>query len=147
MADTTPVEMGADERDAFLGVGGTGVLAFGEADDASPHAVPVSYGYDPGETTFYFRLAQETDSRKGRLEGRAVTFVTYDGDDGDFRSVVATGRLEPVRIEDVADRSLAGLQNVDVPAVDVFERPLSRVSFELRRLVPDELTTRRTREV
>ncbi|MDS0277165.1 pyridoxamine 5'-phosphate oxidase family protein [Halomicroarcula sp. S1AR25-4] len=145
MAETTPVEMDADERDALLGFGGTGVLAFGESGDAPPHAIPVSYGYDPGETTFYFRLASGDDSAKGRLEERAVTFVTYDGGDGEFKSVVATGRLEPVRIEDVADRSLAGLQNVDIPAVDVFDQPLSEVSFELRRLVPEELTTRRTR--
>ncbi|WP_255491978.1 hypothetical protein [Haloarcula sp. JP-L23] len=34
MAETTPVEMDADERDAPLG--------FGEAGDVSPHAVPVS---------------------------------------------------------------------------------------------------------
>ncbi|WP_254273927.1 pyridoxamine 5'-phosphate oxidase family protein [Haloarcula marina] len=145
MSDTSAVEMTGDERDTFLGVGGTGVLAFSASGDGPPDAVPVSYGYDPGETTFYFRLATRPTSDRA-TDGRPVTFVTYDRSGEGYRSVVASGRLEPVRIEDVADRSLAGLENVDIPAVDIFDRPVEDVSFELRRLVPETLTTRRSRE-
>lgn len=44
MSDLESVLMDEDERDTFLGSGGTGVIAFSEARDRSPHAVPVSYG-------------------------------------------------------------------------------------------------------
>ena len=136
--------MSDDERDEFLGVGGTGVISLATADGAAPHSIPVSYGYDAAESTFYFRLATPPDSRKGDLSGRRVSFVAYGNDDG-WRSVVATGQLEATTEESVATETLQGLERVHIPLVDVFDDPVRDVPFEFYRLVPDELTTRTER--
>ncbi|QLG61853.1 pyridoxamine 5'-phosphate oxidase family protein [Halorarum salinum] len=141
MSEDSPVEMDEEERDAFLGDGGTGVISLSTAADEPPHAVPVSYGYDATEATFYFRLADGDEGAKGDLEGRPVTFVTYGEEEG-WRSVVARGRLEGVRSEGIATETLEGLDRVDIPLVDIFHAPLREVAFEFYRLVPDELTGR-----
>jgi nitroimidazol reductase NimA-like FMN-containing flavoprotein (pyridoxamine 5'-phosphate oxidase superfamily) len=140
-SDSTAMDEG--ERDAFLGTGGTGVVSFPGPSDDPPHSIPVSYGYDSAETTFYFRLAVGPDSDKGDLPGRPVTFVVHGQEDGDWRSVVAKGHLEATTAESVANESLQGLQRVHIPLVDVFGRPPGDVPFEFYRLVPDELTARR----
>lgn len=143
MSDTESVAMGADERDAFLGTGGTGVISFPSSDDESPHSVPVSYGYDRSETTFYFRLAVGPDSDKGDVAGRHVTFVIYGQQDENWQSIIAKGRLEETTEASVATESLEGLQQVHIPLVDIFGRPVKDVPFEFYRLVPDEMTSRR----
>lgn len=141
MSADSPVEMDGSERDEFLGNGGTGVISLSAAADDPPHSVPVSYGYDAAETTFYFRLATGPDGSKGELEDRPVSFVTTAENDR-WRSVVARGRLEDVEDEGIATDTLEGLDRVDIPLVDVFHRPLREVEFAFYRLVPDELTAR-----
>jgi uncharacterized protein len=136
------VEMEADKRDEFLGRGGIGVISLSVPGDEGPHSVPVSYGYDAAETTLYFRLAVGADSRKGDLYDRAVSFVTYGREDG-WRSVVARGRLEETTEEDIATRTLAGLDRVEIPLVEAFDEPTRTVSFEFFCLVPEELTGRK----
>lgn len=140
MDDNT--DLPADERDEFLGRGGVGVISLSTPEEGSPHSIPVSYGYDAGETTFYFRLAVGADSAKGELEGRAVSFVTYGHEQG-WRSVVAKGELERADEESIATATLEGLDHVDIPLIDVFDRSTRTVSFEFFRLVPEELTGRR----
>lgn len=142
MPDSQSSVMDADERDAFLGVGGTGVISLSGREDSPPYSVPVSYGYDGDENTFYFRLAVGSDSEKGDLAGRHATFVVYGQEDDDWRSVVAKGRLEETTEEPIATESLQGLQQVHIPIVDIFEQPVKDVSFEFYRLVPEELTAR-----
>jgi len=137
----TSVAMDDEQRDEFLGQGGTGVLSL-STDDGSPHAVPVSYGYDSAESTFYFRLAVGESHSKGPLPDREVTFVTYDRRDDDWHSVVAEGRLEDVEHEGIETSTLEGLQRVDIPLVGIFEHPTRDVDFEFYRLTPDELTGR-----
>jgi nitroimidazol reductase NimA-like FMN-containing flavoprotein (pyridoxamine 5'-phosphate oxidase superfamily) len=127
-------------RDAFLGTGGTGVLAFAAGADDPPHALPVSYGYDADETAFYFRLAVGGDGAKADLLDRPVAFVVYGERDDRWHSVVARGRLAAT--EDDPD-ALAGLDRVTVPLFDVFGRPPREVPFVFRRLDPDDLTARR----
>jgi len=130
------------ERDEFLGDGGTGVLAL-DTDDDPPHALPVSYGYDAEEATFYFRLAVGSDREKGEVAGRSATFVAYGEEDGLWKSVVASGRLESVEDAEVATDTLDGLSRVQIPIVDIFGRPPGEVSFEFHRLVPESLTGRK----
>lgn len=142
MSADSPVEMDEEEREAFLGDGGTGVISLSTPETDPPHTVPVSYGYDATETTFYFRLAVGTEGSKGELDGRPVGFVVY-GDDGHWNSVVARGRLEEIHSEDIAIGTLKGLERVDIPFVDIFHAPLREVEFEFYRLVPDELTGRK----
>ncbi|MXR40574.1 pyridoxamine 5'-phosphate oxidase family protein [Halobaculum sp. WSA2] len=139
------VTMADDERDVFLGTGGVGVMSLASESgaDEPPHSVPVSYGYDGREETFYFRLAVGADSGKPPLTDRAVTFVTYDTVDGMWHSVVASGRLESTTDADISTESLAGLDRVGIPLVDAFGRPTADVQFEFYRLVPDSLTGRK----
>ncbi|WP_136718416.1 pyridoxamine 5'-phosphate oxidase family protein [Halorientalis salina] len=142
MPETDPVEMTETERDDFLGNGGTGVISLSTTGDDAPHSLPVSYGYDESESTFYFRLAVSRDSSKDDLEGRSVSFVTYGQDDDVWKSVVATGRLEETTDEGIETATLEGLQHVDIPLVDIFGKPPRDVTFEFYRLVPEELTGR-----
>lgn len=143
MGDDTEIELDPDERDERLGAGGIGVLAFSAPGGDSPHAVPVSYGYDASEETFYYRLAVESGSEKGEVADRPVTFVTYGDCAEGWWSVVARGRLARIDREDVATSSLAGLDRVEIPLVDIFEDPPRTVTFAFVRLVPDALTTRK----
>jgi nitroimidazol reductase NimA-like FMN-containing flavoprotein (pyridoxamine 5'-phosphate oxidase superfamily) len=156
MEHDTPVAMDAEERDEFLGNGGTGVLSLSTTGEAAPHSVPVSYGYDAADETFYFRLAVGPDSEKGDLADRAVTFVTYGPDaegtgesggdseqDERWHSVVAQGRLVSVDEDDVATASLAGFERVDIPLVDVFDETIRSTTFEFYRLRPERLTGRK----
>jgi hypothetical protein len=143
MTETDPVAMTDDERDAFLGRSGTGVLSLATDADEPPHAVPVSYGYDPVEETFYFRLAAGSDSDKGALEDRPATFVTYRATDDGWRSVVAGGRLERTTDDSVSTETLDGLERVHLPIVDIFGRPPTEVHFEFVRLVPVRLAGRK----
>lgn len=135
--------MDTDERDLFLGTGGTGVISFADQGDVPPHSVPVSYGYDEDATTFYFRLAVSTDSDKGDVAGRQVTFVIYGQKDDKWQSVIVKGQLEETTEESVATESLQGLQQVHIPLVDIFGRPVRDVPFEFYQLVPDEITSRK----
>lgn len=141
MDNTESVTMGEAERDEFLGAGGTGVLSYARGADDPPYAVPVSYGYDAAEETFYFRLAVGPGGEKSDLADRAVTFVTH-GETDRYRSVVAAGRLEPTDEDGVGTDAMEGLRRVHIPLHDVFGRPPSEMAFEFHRLVPDELTAR-----
>lgn len=143
MNNAQSVTMDADECEAFLGAGGTGVISFAGADDEHPHAIPVSYGYDATETTFYFRLAVGPDSGKGDPAERAVTFVAYGEADDTWRSVVASGRLEETTEKSIANETLKGFEQVQIPLVDIFGRPPGEVPFRFYRLVPDEITSRK----
>jgi hypothetical protein len=136
------IQMDAEEVDALLDTGGTGVISLSSEPGEPPHSVPVSYGYDPTESTFYFRLAVGEDSEKGHLDGRAVSFVVHEeGADG-WQSVVAQGRLEDILEKDIAADALAGLERVHIPLVDIFGTRPDNVDFQFLRLVPDELTGR-----
>ena len=142
MNRTESIEMDPDERDSFLGTGGTGVISFPQSDGGPPHSVPVSYGYDRSEAAFYFRLAVESGSDKRDAAGSDITFVVYGQQDDTWRSVVASGRLEETTEASVATESLEGLNRVHIPLVDVFGRPTKNVPFGFYRLAPDELTAR-----
>ena len=143
MADTSSVEMDKGERDDFLGTGGTEVISFSTATDDAPHSIPVSYGYNETESTFYFRLAVESESNKGDVAGRAVSFVTHEHEDDGWRSIVARGRLEESTDESIATETLQGLERVHIPLIDIFGKPPREVPFEFYRLVPEELTGRK----
>jgi nitroimidazol reductase NimA-like FMN-containing flavoprotein (pyridoxamine 5'-phosphate oxidase superfamily) len=144
MDQTAPAELTADERDAFLGAHGSGVISFAtEEADVPPHSIPVSYGYNPAETTFFFRLAVGADRAKGELSERAVSFVVYDTTDEGWWSVSASGRLESTTEASIATDALAGMEGIEIPLVDIFGDQPANVSFEFFRLVPESLTTRK----
>lgn len=137
------IQLSADERDAFLGRGGTGVVAFETEAGAPPFSIPVSYGYDADAEQFYFRLAFPENAGKAAVVENAVTFVVHGETDAGWRSVVATGRLEEVTDTPYESAVLQGMWAVDIPAVDVFENPPEEMTFRYFRLVPDTLAGRR----
>lgn len=143
MSDTSSIELDPATQDKHLGTGGTGVLSFSNSETDAPHSVPVSYGYDPEDRVFYFRLAVGADSRKAALLERPVSFVVHGESDDGWWSVIARGRLESTTAEATALDSLAGLERVDIPLVDVFETPLRVADFEFCRLDPVAQTGRR----
>ncbi len=133
------------ERDGFLNRVDTGVLSLGTPMEEFPHSVPVSFGYDAVESSFYFRIADLPPETKGELDDRPVSFVTYDNDSEmeGYVSVVAQGRLERTTKDDIATETLAGLDRVTIPFVDIFgERPAD-IEFSFYRLVPETLTGRK----
>lgn len=142
MSADEPAEMDVDERNEFLGAGGTGVLSLSTPDGDPPHSVPVSYGFDASTETFYFRLSVGPDSEKGHLADRTVSFVTYGRADDGWQSVVARGRLEATSEASIATETLEGFSQTLIPYVDIFGEPPRTVSFEFYRLVPDEISTR-----
>ena len=135
------VQLSDRELDDFLGTGGTGVLSFGTDGDDPPFSIPVSYGYDAG--SFYFRLAFPPNSGKESVVDNPVAFVAHRETDDGWRSAVATGRLEDVTDMDYESAAVQAMWAVDIPEVDVFERPPEDVSFRQYRLVPDRLTGRK----
>ena len=143
MSDEVPLELDPEERDAFLGRGGTGVLSFATDADTAPHTVPVSYGYDAEDDEFYFRLSVGGDSTKADLLDRPVTFVVFGDEDDRWKSIVATGELESTDTEGIETDTLDGLDRVHIPLVDIFGESTRNISFEFFRLVPDEWTGRK----
>lgn len=134
-----------DDLAAFLGRGGTGVLAL--ARDDTPYAVPVSYGHNPAEGTFTLRLGVTPDSEKTRFLDRAdapeARLVVYGRDDDRWTSVVATGRLHEVSADDLTPAVAETLRGSDPPLLDVWPNP-GAVEFRLYRLDPDDVSVRRT---
>lgn len=125
------IQLSDSERDAFLDRVSTGVLSLSTPSDEPPHSVPVSFGYNAVQTAFYFRIADLPPKRKGELDGRSVTFVTYDRDEeiGGYVSVVAQGTLEPTTGDETATEALAGFEGVTIPFVDIFGDRPADVSF------------------
>lgn len=143
MADANEVTMDKEELDAFLGRGGTGVIAFATDDGDPPYALPVSYGYDEGHGGFYFRLAVTAGSQKAPVLDRPVTFVAFEDTDDGWRSAIATGELQEVTDAEHESSALQAMWAVEIPMVEVFERPTREIDFRYFRLVPDHLTGRR----
>ncbi|WP_245902772.1 pyridoxamine 5'-phosphate oxidase family protein [Salinigranum rubrum] len=128
------------EVNAFLGNEGTGVLALARDDES--YAIPVSYGYDREEGTFYLRLAFHADSRKREYIGpsRPATLVVNRETEEGWRSVVARGRLRETGEAAIDSSVVEAIRRVNIPFFTVFDRPARELDFELFRLAPDELT-------
>lgn len=135
--------LSVDERNELLSRGGIGALSFSTPVDEPPVLLPVSYGYDADTTSFYFRLAFPTDSRKTGVVDGPVAFTTYAETEAGWRSVVARGRLEEVTDMPYESSAVQGMWAVRIPMVDLFDRPPEDVAFRYFRLRPDSLTGRK----
>jgi nitroimidazol reductase NimA-like FMN-containing flavoprotein (pyridoxamine 5'-phosphate oxidase superfamily) len=142
MSDSRAVHLDEAEREAFLGAGGTGVMSFANG-DGPPHSIPVSYGYDAETGSFFFRLAYDADTEKPGPEDVAVSFVVHEETDEGWHSVVAKGELQSTDDDDVSTEALEALRRVDIPLVDVFERPTVETDFEFFQLRTDDVTGRK----
>lgn len=136
------LQLSDEEMDEFLGRGGIGVMSF-PPEDGPPVSIPVSYGYNAAERDFYFQLSFPPESRKEELVDDPVSFVTYDETDAGWRSVVATGRLEEITDEPYESSAIQGMWAIQIPIVDIFERPREEITFRYFRLDPDSMTGRK----
>jgi hypothetical protein len=143
MEDVRSVRMSPEERNEFLGSGGTGVISFDQPDDGPPYTRPISYGYDAGSGNFYFRLAvgpEDTGKKDLIDEDREVSFVTYDETDRGWRSVIATSSLEEITKSALDPEVVKAIQRVKIPFVDVYDSHPLTLEFRFFRLTPDEVT-------
>ncbi|SDM47751.1 hypothetical protein SAMN04487949_1795 [Halogranum gelatinilyticum] len=141
MEDTRSVTMSDEERDEFLGAGGTGVASFPQADGEAPYSLPVSYGYDPETGGFYFRLAFGPDTSKGDVvtDRTPITFVTHEQTDTGWRSVVVTGKLHEVTEAAINSEVVTAIRRIHIPLVDVFDRNPRELEFRFFHLDPEEV--------
>ncbi|WP_458209974.1 pyridoxamine 5'-phosphate oxidase family protein [Haladaptatus sp. NG-SE-30] len=137
------VQLSEEERDEVLGRGGTGVISFSTVDDDPPFTIPVSYGYNADTETFYFRLAFPDDSTKLEVVERPVSFVVHHQTDAGWRSVVATGQLEEMTEMPYDSVAIQGMWAVQIPKVDIFDRPRDEITFREFRLVLETLSGRK----
>ncbi|ELY44043.1 flavin-nucleotide-binding protein-like protein [Natronorubrum sulfidifaciens JCM 14089] len=137
------MQLSGQERNEFLGTGGTGVLSFTRGEDEPPASFPVSYGYYDDDECFYFRLSFPPSSAKASVIENPVSFVTYADDDDGWHSIVATGTLE--ELTDLPHESVAvqGMWAVDIPTVEIFDRPRSEITFHDFRLEPERIRGRK----
>ncbi|WP_266078094.1 pyridoxamine 5'-phosphate oxidase family protein [Haladaptatus caseinilyticus] len=143
MGDSQSGQMDDEERDEFLTTGGTGVVSFSTGSDEAPYSRPVSYGYDAATGHFYFRFAIGPNREKSEFVDHPISFVTYDQGESGWRSVIATGTVDDVETADIDSEIIDGMRRVDIPLVDIFDRPSREVSFQFFHFVPDELTSRK----
>lgn len=132
-----------DERDAFLGNGGTGVISFVRAAEESPAAFPVSYGYVPDRRDFYFRLSFPEGTDKGRFVDHPMTFVTFGETADGWRSVIARGELDELAELPTNSAAIQAMWAVEIPTVDMFDTPREEIPFYDFRLQPTEITGRK----
>ncbi|RQG91475.1 pyridoxamine 5'-phosphate oxidase family protein [Natrarchaeobius halalkaliphilus] len=138
------VQLTDRERTAFLGTGGTGVLSFGTESTDPPASLPVSYGYFDDDQAFYFRLSFPEGTTKDDVIENPVSFVTHGETDDGWRSVIATGTLEELGEFPHESVEVQGMWAVDIPKVDVFDRPRDEIPFHDFRLDPERLTGRKS---
>ena len=147
MSDEFPgaVALDDDAVDEFLGPGGTGVLALAGADES--YAIPVSYGFDAEERTFYLRLAFGPESAKRSFVATTdlASLVVHDDTPDGWTSVVARGTLAEVTEASLSGVVSRAVRTMEIPFVEIYDRPARELDFQLYRLAPDSLTGRRER--
>lgn len=144
MANDDPVTMDETELDAFIGPGGTGVLAL--ADEGVPYATPVSYGYDGDRSKFFLRLGFSDASEKERFldTSTPARLVIYDRNEDRWRSAIAVGTLERLTTGDLSAEVARHLQRGDVPLFDIWGESTEELEFKLFHLDVERLTGRKT---
>ncbi|WP_276256190.1 pyridoxamine 5'-phosphate oxidase family protein [Halomontanus rarus] len=137
------LQMNEEEMNEFLGRGGTGVISFSTEPDEPPVSIPVSYGYNADDTRFYYRLSFPKNGRKEDLVDSHISFVTHAKTDSGWRSVVVTGQLAEISDVPYESAQIQGMWTIEIPLVDIFERPPKETTFEYFYLDPDTMTGRK----
>lgn len=141
--------MSPEETDAFLGERETGVLSLARGND--PYAVPISYGYDADERTFYMRLVTTEQSEKrqflaGSPRARLVIYESVDTDAASttYRSVVAIGELEEIDTSDLSVEEVEQYGRSKRPLFEIWSDGKRDLDIHLYELRPEEISGRRT---
>jgi nitroimidazol reductase NimA-like FMN-containing flavoprotein (pyridoxamine 5'-phosphate oxidase superfamily) len=146
MSPATETEMDTDEVDEFLGDRETGVLTL--ARENEPYSIPISYGYDASQRTFFMRLVSTPDSEKRAFlsSSPAVRLVVYDGTDDDsvYRSIVAKGSLEELDPAELSVEQIEQYGNAKRPLFEIWGKGRDELDIQLYQFEPDELDGVRT---
>lgn len=146
MALAQRTEMAAEEVDDFLGSRETGVLSLARGDD--PYAIPVSFGYDPADRTFYMRLVSTPESEKRQFLSSSpkARLVVYDEvDTGEsYRSVVAAGVLHEISPTELTVERIEQYGAAKRPLFEIWGRAKRDLDILLYEFSPDELTGHHT---
>lgn len=146
MALATEAEMTEGELNDFLGRHETGVLSL--ANDDEPYAIPISYGYNATEQTFYMRLVSTPESEKRQFLGASprVRLVVYEEvDEGTtYRSAIATGPLEEISPDELTVEHIEQYGEAKRPLFEIWGQSKQDLNINLYNLAPDELSGRRT---
>ena len=138
--------MSATEIDEFLGRNETGVLSL--ARDEQPYAIPISYGYEASERTFYLRLVSTPESQKRAFLDSApeARLVVYEKSDErtTYWSVIATGTLEEIAPSEISVEQIEQYGRAKRPLFEIWGAGKDELDIQLYRLSPDELSGRRT---
>ena len=134
------------ETDDFLGDRETGVLSLARSDE--PYAIPISYGYDADERTFYMRLVSTPESEKRQFLASSPTarLVVYDEDDASetYRSVIAVGSLEEISPDELTVDHVEQYGAAKRPLFEIWGRTKRDLNINLYSLEPSTLSGRRT---
>lgn len=139
-------EMTEEEIDAFLSRHETGVLAL--ANDDTPYSIPISYGYDADERTFFMRLVSTPESEKRQFLASSpnVRLVVYKESDGGstYRSVVAVGSLEEIEPSELTAAHIEQYGAAKRPLFEIWGESKKDLNIKLYEFEPTELSGRRT---
>lgn len=142
MAIDRRTEMSVEETDAFLGANETGVLSLGGGD--KPYSIPISYGYDPSDRSFYVRLVSTPDSEKRQFlvsnpDARLVVYTT-EGDT--YRSAIATGSLVRIEPDELTVEDIQQYGSAERPLFEIWPKPKGELDIDLYRLDPETVSGR-----
>lgn len=141
-------EMTDSEMGDFLGRHETGVLSL--ARDDEPYSIPISYGYNADEETFFIRLVSTPESEKRQFLASSphARLVVYeedaDGPETTYRSVVADGSLEEISPEELTVEHIEQYGSAKRPLFEIWGESKRDLNIKLYELRPDELSGRRT---
>lgn len=142
MAIDRRTELTAEERVGLLGRQETGVLALARTDE--PYAIPISYGYDPGDRQFYMRLVSTPESEKRRFLGSEpqARLVVYEEEDDSYRSVVAIGTLNRIDPSDLTTEDIQQYGAAKRPLFEIWPQQKGDLDIDLYRFDPETLSGR-----
>jgi len=143
MALETNTQLTTEETDDFLGRHETGVLSL--ARENRPYSIPISYGYESDARRFYLRLVSTPESEKRQfLSSSPVTrLAVYEEDDPLYWSVLATGKLEEVSLDELTVDHIEQYGRAKRPLFEIWAESRQDVDVQLYELRPEEVSGRR----
>ncbi|MEF8773639.1 MAG: pyridoxamine 5'-phosphate oxidase family protein [Halobacteriales archaeon] len=143
MALEERTEMSRSSVDRLVERVETGVLSLAVEDE--PYAIPVSYGYDPDDRTFYLRLVSAPDSDKRRFvsSNPEARLVIYEEEPPVYRSVIATGTMAEISTDELDVEHIEQFGDAKRPLFEIWAEPKPGLDVQLFELAPEELTGRR----
>ncbi|GAA0288473.1 pyridoxamine 5'-phosphate oxidase family protein [Halobacterium noricense] len=142
MALEKQTEMTQSDTDALLGRHETGVLSLARDDD--PYAIPISYGYDADDRTFYLRLVSTPESEKREFlsSNPDARLVVYEEDEPTYQSVVVTGTLAGIPRDEMTVEHVEQYGEAKRPLFEIWGEAKPDLDIKLYELRADTISGR-----